>query len=117
MLRIPSPVTPRLPGQVGHLFRCRSPCVLDRAVLVLSGSRPSAGRGGAGRVDDLVRHVGRLRRLPAPAADAGLAGIFLAAVAVERTLDPLDRGPIVPISAVLTLALAASLALRRRAPL
>jgi signal transduction histidine kinase len=36
---------------------------------------------------------------------------------VERTLDPLDRGPIVPISAVLTLALAASLALRRRAPL
>ena len=69
------------------------------------------------RIDDLARPIARLRRLPAPAADAGLAVIFVAAVGVERVLDPLHGGPTVLTSAVLTLVLAGSLALRRRLPL
>ena len=69
------------------------------------------------RIDVLARPVARLRRVPAPAVDAGLAGIFIAAVVVERVLDPLPDGPIVLISAVLTLVLAGSLVLRRRLPL
>ena len=69
------------------------------------------------RIDVLARPVARIRRVPAPAVDAGLAGIFIAAVVVERVLDPLPDGPIVLISAVLTLVLAGSLVLRRRLPL
>jgi signal transduction histidine kinase len=69
------------------------------------------------RIDVLARPVARLRRVPAPAVDAGLAGIFIAAVVVERVLDPLPDGPIVLVSAVLTLVLAGSLVLRRRLPL
>ena len=69
------------------------------------------------RIDVLARPVARLRRVPAPAVDAGLAGIFVAAVVVERVLDPLPDGPIVLVSVVLTLVLAGSLTLRRRLPL
>jgi signal transduction histidine kinase len=69
------------------------------------------------RLDDLAGPIGQLRRLPASAADAGLAVIFVAAVGVERVLDPLAGGRTVLTSAVLTLALAGSLALRRRLPL
>jgi signal transduction histidine kinase len=68
------------------------------------------------RIDDLAGPVAMMRRLPAPAVDAGIAGIFVAAVAVERVLDPLDGGPTALISGVLTLVLAGSLALRRRLP-
>ena len=69
------------------------------------------------RIDVLARPVARLRRVPAPAVDAGLAAIFIAAVVVERVLDPLPDGPIVLVSVVLTLVLAGSLTLRRRLPL
>jgi signal transduction histidine kinase len=43
--------------------------------------------------------------------------IFVAAVGVERVLEPVDGGPTVLTSAVLTLVLAGSLGLRRRLPL
>ena len=69
------------------------------------------------RLDHLAGSMARLRRLPAPAADAGLAVIFVAAVGVERVLEPLDGGRTVLVSAVLTLLLAGSLAERRRLPL
>ena len=69
------------------------------------------------RLDQLARPIARLRRLPEPAFDAGLALVFVAAVGVERALNPLDGGPTVLVSAVLTLVLAGSLALRRRLPL
>jgi signal transduction histidine kinase len=65
---------------------------------------------------DLARPVAWLRRLPAPAVDAALAAVFLAAVAVERALDPPD-GDRAALSAVLTLLLAGSLMVRRRLPL
>ena len=68
------------------------------------------------RLDRLAGSMARLRRLPAPAADAGLAVIFVAAVGVGRVLEPLDGGRAVLMSAVLTLVLAGSLALRRRLP-
>jgi signal transduction histidine kinase len=68
------------------------------------------------RLDQLAGSMARLRRLPAPAADAGLAVIFVAAVGVQRVLEPLDGGRAVLMSAVLTLVLAGSLALRRRLP-
>jgi signal transduction histidine kinase len=65
---------------------------------------------------DLARPVAWLRRLPAQAVDAGLAAVFLAAVAAERALDPPD-GDRAALSAVLTLLLAGSLLMRRRLPL
>ena len=61
--------------------------------------------------------IDRLRGLPAPVVDGGLAVIFLAAVAAERIQAPLDGGPATLVAAVLTLVLAGSLALRRRFPL
>ena len=99
--------------------RCYSPLV---SPIVLSwccpgDPRPTPAREVTVRIDDLARPIARLRRLPAPTADAGLAVIFVAAVGVERVLDPLHGGPTVLTSAVLTLVLAGSLALRRRLPL
>ncbi|MFL6129969.1 MAG: sensor histidine kinase [Mycobacteriales bacterium] len=69
------------------------------------------------RIEDLTRPVARLRRLPAWGADAGLAAVFLAAVGVERVLEPLPGGPSLLVSAVLSLVLAGSLTVRRRYPL
>jgi signal transduction histidine kinase len=66
---------------------------------------------------DLARPVARLRELPAPVADAGIAVVFLAAVAVERAVEPLDGGAPAVVSAALTLVLAGSLVLRRPLPL
>jgi signal transduction histidine kinase len=68
-------------------------------------------------IGGLAEPVARLRRLPASVVDAGLAVVFVAAVGVERVLDPLQGGMTVAISGVLTLVLAGSLGLRRRFPL
>jgi signal transduction histidine kinase len=69
------------------------------------------------RVDGLVRPVAGLRRLPAPAVDAGIALAYVAAVAVERTIEPVGGGSTAVVSALLTLVLAGSLVARRRLPL
>ena len=68
------------------------------------------------RSQDLSRRLARFRSLPTPAVDAGLAIIFLAAVVAERIRNPLPEGLLAVVAAVLTLALAMSLALRRRVP-
>ncbi len=68
-------------------------------------------------MEGLTRRLARLRRMPASAVDAGLALIFIAAVAVDRVLDPLPGGMPVVASVVLTLVLAGSVWLRRRVPL
>ena len=69
------------------------------------------------RIRDLARRLAaRIRSLPTPAVDAGLAIIFLGAVVTERLRNPLPLGLLSVVAAVLTLALAISLALRRRVP-
>jgi signal transduction histidine kinase len=68
-------------------------------------------------MEGLTRRLAQLRRLPASAVDAGLALIFIAAVGVERVLEPLRGGLTVVASVVLTLILAGSVWLRRRVPL
>ena len=67
---------------------------------------------------DLARPAARLRRLPPTAVDAGLAGLFLVAVGIERLVEPLDRGSAAAAAATaLTLVLTGCLAMRRRRPL
>jgi signal transduction histidine kinase len=68
-------------------------------------------------LEGLTRGLAQLRRLPASVVDAGLALIFIAAVGVERVLEPLRGGLTVVASVVLTLILAGSVWLRRRVPL
>jgi signal transduction histidine kinase len=68
-------------------------------------------------MEGLTHRLAQLRRLPASAVDAGLALIFIAAVGVERVLEPLRGGLTVVASVVLTLILAGSVWLRRRVPL
>ncbi len=69
------------------------------------------------RIRDLARRLAaRIRSLPSPAVDAGLAIIFLGAVVTERLRNPLPLGLLSVVAAILTLALAISLALRRRVP-
>jgi signal transduction histidine kinase len=68
-------------------------------------------------IGGLANQMAWLRRLPASVIDAGLALIFVAAVGVERVLNPLHGSRAAAISVVLTLVLAASLGLRRRFPL
>ena len=68
-------------------------------------------------MEGLTRRLAQLRRLPASVVDAGLALIFIAAVGVERVLEPLRGGLTVVASVVLTLILAGSVWLRRRVPL
>ena len=69
------------------------------------------------RIRDLARRLtARIRSLPTPAVDAGLAIIFLGAVVTERLRNPLPLGLLSVVAAILTLALAISLALRRRVP-
>ena len=66
---------------------------------------------------DLARRLAaRIRSLPTPAVDAGIAIIFLGAVLTERLRNPLPQDLLSVVAAVLTLALAISLALRRRVP-
>jgi len=69
------------------------------------------------RTPDLARRLAaRIQSLPTPAVDAGLAIIFLGAVVTERLRNPLPQGLLSVVAAVLTLALAISLTLRRRVP-
>jgi signal transduction histidine kinase len=68
------------------------------------------------RSPDLARRLALIRTLPTPVLDAGLAIIFLAAVAAERLRGPLPPGPLAVVSVVLTFVLAVSLTLRRRLP-
>jgi signal transduction histidine kinase len=69
------------------------------------------------RTRDLARRLAaRIQSLPTPAVDAGLAIMFLGAVATERLRNPLPQGWLSVVAAVLTLALAISLTLRRRVP-
>ena len=69
------------------------------------------------RVDVLTRALGRLRRLPPLAVDLGLGALFAAMVAAELVRRPWPGVAANLAAAVLTLVLAACLALRRRAPL
>jgi signal transduction histidine kinase len=92
-------------------------CVAARALLVLTRTDRLPELEVTVRLDGLARSVGWLRRLPGSAVDVGLALIFVAAVGVERVLDPLDGAVTALTSAILTLVLAGSLALRRRYPL
>ena len=57
-----------------------------------------------------------MRNLPAPVVDAGLAIVFVAAVVAERAGDPWPDPATAVAAAVLTIVLAASLAVRRRVP-
>ena len=68
------------------------------------------------RSQDFARRLARIPSLPTLAVDAGLAIIFLGAVVAERLRNPLPQGLPTVVSAVLTLALAVSLMLRRRVP-
>jgi signal transduction histidine kinase len=68
------------------------------------------------RSPDLARRLAWIRTLPTPVLDAGLAIIFLAAVAAERLRNPLPPGLLAVVSVVLTFVLAVSLTLRRRVP-
>lgn len=69
------------------------------------------------RSPDLARRFARIRSLPTPAVDAGLAIVFLGLVVAERVRNPLPSTSLAVIAPVLTLALAVSLTLRRRVPL
>jgi signal transduction histidine kinase len=64
-----------------------------------------------------IRDLARIRPLPALAVDASLAIIFVAATAIEWIRTPLPGGASAVIAALLTLVLAASLIIRRKAPL
>jgi hypothetical protein len=66
---------------------------------------------------DLARRFTRIRALPAFVVDASLAIMFVAATVIEWARTPLPGGPSVVIAALLTLVLAASLLIRRKAPL
>ena len=66
--------------------------------------------------DGLIRPLGRLRRVPPVVVDAGIAAIFIVMVAAEAVRQPVPGGG-TALLALLTLVLAASLALRRKWPL
>ena len=66
--------------------------------------------------DGLTRPMGRLRRVPPLAVDAGIGAIFVVMVAAEAVRQPVAGGR-TALLAVLTLVMAVCLALRRRAPL
>jgi signal transduction histidine kinase len=66
--------------------------------------------------DGLTRPLGRLRRLPPMAVDAGLAVIFVVMVTAEVVRQPVPGGR-TAVFALFTLVLAASLVLRRKWPL
>jgi signal transduction histidine kinase len=87
-----------------------------RAAVLLQHNRPRGPEVTVG-IGGLANQMAWLRRLPASVIDAGLALIFVAAVGVERVLNPLHGSRAAAISVVLTLVLAASLGLRRRFPL
>ncbi len=64
------------------------------------------------------RRLGRLRAVAAPAADVAAAVVFVAAVALDRTQEPVDGGAaMVALSVVLTLMMAGGLVARRTFPL
>jgi signal transduction histidine kinase len=66
----------------------------------------------------LGRRLGRLRAVAAPAADVAAAVVFVAAVALDRTREPVDGGAaMVALSVVLTLMMAGGLVARRSFPL
>ena len=69
------------------------------------------------RIRDLAQGLTPRRPLPALVVDAGLAIIFIAAMAIERVRTPVPDGASAVIAAFLTLVLAASLIIRRKAPL
>ncbi len=71
--------------------------------------RSEAAMGGLRALRD------RYRRVPAVAADGALGAVFLAGMLIERTGAGLARDR-VPLAAVLSVLVAAGLALRRRAP-
>ncbi len=64
-----------------------------------------------------IRDLARIRPLPTLVVDASLAIIFVAATAIEWVRTPLPGGASAVIAAFLTLVLAASLIIRRKAPL
>ena len=66
--------------------------------------------------EGLTRPLRRLRRVPPPVVDAGIALIFVVLVAAEAVRQPVAGGR-TAVFAVLTLVMAACLALRRRWPL
>ena len=67
-------------------------------------------------LEGLTRQLGRLRRVPPMVVDAGIALIFVVLVAAEAVSQPVP-GARTALFAVLTLVMAACLALRRRWPL
>jgi signal transduction histidine kinase len=67
-------------------------------------------------LEGLTRQLGRLRRVPPPAVDAGIALIFVGLVAAEVVRQPMPGGR-TALFAVLTLVMAVCLAVRRRWPL
>ena len=67
-------------------------------------------------LEGLTRQLGRLRRVPPMVVDAGIALIFVVLVAAEAVSQPVPGGR-TALFAVLTLVMAACLALRRRWPL
>jgi hypothetical protein len=66
--------------------------------------------------EGLTRSLRRLRRVPPPVVDAGIALIFVLLVAAEAVRQPVPGGR-TAVFAVLTLVMAVCLALRRRWPL
>ena len=66
--------------------------------------------------EGLIRPLRRLRRVPPLVVDAGIAAIFVVLVAAEAVRQPVPGGR-TALFALLTLVMAASLALRRRWPL
>jgi signal transduction histidine kinase len=66
--------------------------------------------------EGLTRSLGRFRRVPPMAVDAGIALIFVVLVAAEAVRQPAPGGR-TALFAVLTLVMAVCLALRRRWPL
>ena len=66
--------------------------------------------------EGLTRPLGRVRRMPPPVVDAGIAMIFVLLVAAEAVRQPVPGGR-TAVFAVLTLVMAVCLAVRRRWPL
>jgi signal transduction histidine kinase len=66
--------------------------------------------------ESLTRSLRRLRRVPPPVVDAGIAMIFVVLVAAEAVRQPVPGGR-TAVFAVLTLVMAVCLVLRRRWPL
>ena len=69
------------------------------------------------RIQSWARGPNWVRALPAPLIDGLIAGVFVAAVAVDRIRTPLDDTADTVLSVVLSAAMAVSLLYRRRCPL